>query len=110
MAANSKKLGDLHEAVAEALAEQVKGYEEPVLNAEGEAVGTKIVRPGPALLGAAISFLKNNNITADPEENEKLRDLSKALQARREKRLPASGLEEAAQLYAESVGRGSLMQ
>ena len=59
MAASTKTLGSLHELVAQALAEQVQGYTET--DDEGNE---RVVRPSPAVLGAAIAFLKNNNITA----------------------------------------------
>lgn len=98
MAASESKLGNLHEKVADALTEQVMGYEE-----ETEE-GTKLIKPSPALLSAAIAFLKNNNITADAEENAALRDLSTALQARRKKRLPQAALDEAAEQYSFTAG------
>ena len=109
MAASDKTLGALHQKVAEALTEQVEGYEEPVFDSEGEAKGTKMVRPSPALLGAAIAFLKNNNITADATENEALRDLSKKLADRRRGKIPQAALDEAAETFA-TVHAGGLMQ
>lgn len=103
MAASDKTLGELHEQVAQALSEQVVGYTEQT--DEGE----RIVRPSPALLGAAIAFLKNNNITADPTENEALRDLGDKLKARRNKRIPQANLDAAAEDYANRFG-GGMMQ
>lgn len=105
MAASTKTLGDLHQLVAEALTEQVQGYEEA--DEEGK---TRRVRPSPAVLGAAIAYLKNNNITADPEGNERLRALGDALKARREKRAPQAELDLAAEQFAASLGGGRLMQ
>lgn len=102
MAASTKVLGDLHEQVAKALSEQVQGYEEETDE------GTKHVRPSPAVLGAAIAFLKNNNITADPEGNAALRDLNEKLAARRNKKLPQADLDHAAAQFAYSVGGGSI--
>jgi hypothetical protein len=104
MAASEQKLGDLHEAVADAFAEQVKGFVE-----QGEDGVEKVVRPSPALLGAAVAFLKNNNITADATQNEALVGLSKALQARRRKQLPQQALDEAADSFSRSGG-GSALQ
>ena len=98
MAASDKTLGALHEAVATALSEQVKGYEEQTDE------GTKLVRPSPALLGAAIAFLKNNNITADVEDNSALRELGKALKARRNRKLPQAELDAAADHFAQVNG------
>ena len=98
MAASDKQLGELHQAVAVALQEQVVGYEEQTDE------GTKTVRPSPALLGAAIAFLKNNNITADATDNAALRELSDALSARRKKKLPQAALDDAAERFATSQG------
>jgi hypothetical protein len=77
---------------------QVDGYEE-----ETEQ-GVRTVHPSPALLGAAIAFLKNNNITADATDNAALRELSEALSARRKKKLPQAALDAAADRFAESQG------
>ena len=110
MAASDKKLGALHEQVADALAEQVVGYDEPVISAEGEVVATKRVRASPALLGAAIAFLKNNNVTADPEDNLALRDLNEKLKARRNKKLPQAELDAAADAFADRYGMGMTVQ
>lgn len=99
MAASDKQLGRLHLVVAEALTEQVVGYEE-----ESEDGSVKKVRPSPALLGAAIAFLKNNNVTADATDNAQLRELGEALAARRKKRIPQAALDEAAEQFATSQG------
>ena len=101
MAASEKTLGKLHEVVATAFMEQVVGYEE-----EDKEGNTRLVRPSPALLGAATAFLKNNNVTADAEDNEALRDLGKALQARRKKQMPQAALYAAADMYATQMGEG----
>ena len=103
MAASEKQLGELHAQVANALAEQVKGYE---IVEDGK---TTLIRPSPALLGAAIAYLKNNNITADATENEALRDLSKKLADRRRGKIPQAALDEAAETFA-TVHAGGLMQ
>lgn len=107
MAASEKQLGTLHARVATALDEQVQGYIEVELNAAGEQV-QRLIRPSPALLGAAIAFLKNNNVTADADENTALKTLRDTLQAKRKKSASASALDEAAMAYATSVGGGSL--
>lgn len=98
MAANAKTLGELHEAVAKALSEQVEGYTEQTDD------GERLVRPSPAVLGAAIAFLKNNNITADPETNEALRDLNTKLADRRKRKIPQASLDAAANDFAERFG------
>jgi hypothetical protein len=50
--------------------------------------------------------LKNNNISCDPSENAELANLGKALAARRKNRASVSqaSLDEAAELYATSMG------
>ena len=101
MAASDKKLGTLHELVADAFTEQVRGYEE-----ETEDGKVKLIRPSPALLGAASAFLKNNNITADAEDNAALRDLGLALSARRKKKIPQEALDAAAEQFSYSMGGG----
>jgi hypothetical protein len=103
MAASESTLGDLHEAVANALSEQVKGYTE--LGDEGQE---RVIRPSPALLGAAIAFLKNNNITADAEDNEALKNLTAKLKERRNKRTSQASLDAAADDFANRFGGGHL--
>lgn len=99
MAASETTLGKLHEQVATALSEQVAGYDEIM-----EDGTVKRVRPSPALLGAAIAYLKNNNITADPEQNEALRELSSKLADRRKRKIPQASLDAAAQEFSERFG------
>jgi hypothetical protein len=103
MAASDKALGQLHEDVANAFAEQVKGYTETTEDGK-----ERVVRPSPALLGAAVTFLKNNNITADPEGNKALRDLNEKLKARRNKTIPQASLDAAADDF--SARFGGMMQ
>ena len=99
MAASDKTLGNLHELVATAFSEQVKGYTE--IDEEGKE---RIIRPSPALLGAAVTFLKNNNITADVEGNTALRDLNDKLKARRNKAIPQAALDQAADDFSQRFG------
>ena len=101
MAANAKTLGELHEAVATAFSEQVKGFVEA--DEEGKE---RTVRPSPALLGAAVAFLKNNNITADPETNAALGELKDKLAARRKGKVSAELLDQAANDFAAHMGGG----
>ena len=101
MAASAKTLGDLHEKVAVAFAEQVEGFVET--DAEGQE---RTVRPSPALLGAAVAFLKNNNITADPETNAALGELKDKLAARRKGKVSAELLDRAANDFAAHMGGG----
>jgi hypothetical protein len=99
MAASDKVLGELHAAVATAFSDQVKGFTEI-----GEDGKERVIRPSPALLGAAVTFLKNNNITADVEGNSALRDLNEKLAARRNKKLPQAALDQAADAFSERFG------
>ena len=109
MSASEKQLGDLHKEIANAFTEQVAGYDEPIINAEGEDTGvTKKVRPSPALLAAAVTFLKNNNITADANKNTALIELNEALAAKRKGRASQATLDQAAEAYANA--QGFLMQ
>jgi len=63
--ATEDRLGDLHGTVAEYLTLAI---------ATGNAP--------PALVGAAIAFLKNNNITASAATNEKLANLADSLKSK----------------------------
>lgn len=101
MAASAKTLGELHEAVATAFSEQVVGFVET--DEDGKE---RTVRPSPALLGAAVAFLKNNNITADPETNAALGELKDKLAARRKGKVSAELLDQAANDFAAHMGSG----
>lgn len=67
--ATEEALGNLHIVVAEHLTDRIES---------GEATAAEVA--------AAISFLKNNNITCAPGEDSALNDLSKMMEARRSKR------------------------
>jgi len=99
MAATEEALGVLHKELAIALTQEVKG----IVVKDDE--GTRVVRSA-SMIGAAVAFLKNNNISCDPSENAELTNLSKALAARRKGRaaISQSALDEAADQYANSVG------
>lgn len=99
MAASDKTLGRLHEAIAKAFLEQAEGYTETDGNG-----AERVIKPSPALLGAAVTFLKNNNITADVEGNQALRDLGEKLKARRNKTIPQASLDAAAETFSERFG------
>ena len=81
--ATEDKLGVLHGIVAEYLTLAIQS---------GSA--------SPAIIGAAITYLKNNAITASPSTNEALSRLSQTLQERRTKR---GGLTPAAAKEAEGA-------
>lgn len=67
--ASEDKLATLHGVVAEYLTLAI---------ASGKA--------SPTILGAAITFLKNNSITADPATNQALSDLKAKLAERRDRK------------------------
>lgn len=88
MAANESKLGLLHEKVAEILIEAMEGdilpgYED---DETGEVVPPKKIPPSAALITAATQFLKNNNITCAPSQDNKLGELEEAMKARQQAR------------------------
>lgn len=109
MAASETLLGELHQALAYEFKEQLTPREEPVFNKDGEQTGSKIVRASPAVLSAITAFLKNNNVTADVEDNAAMRQLSEALAARRKKKIPQAQLDAAAEAFADRFG-GSPLQ
>jgi hypothetical protein len=65
-AASEDALGQLHATVAQVLTSAIQGEEVTA-----------------ATLAVAVTFLKNNNITADPSSNAELAELTAALAARR---------------------------
>ena len=69
--ATESQLSTLHNAIATHLTERIEG---------GEASAAEI--------SAAISFLKNNNITCAPSDDNALGELEKIMEARRAKRNP----------------------
>lgn len=90
MAASEKALNELHNAVANVLTHKMSVREvERVVKIDGEEqVVKETVEPTAAELAAAIAFLKNNNITAVPEEDSALAELQKQVAAARAKRRP----------------------
>lgn len=95
MAASDKALGDLHAMVAKTLAEDLEAadaIEDPVLR----AVARKDAR------AQAITFLKNNSITADVEQDAGLQDLKDKLANKRT--VGKKALMEAATAFAERNG------
>lgn len=101
--ATESALGALHAAVAEALTEVIENGV-TLVDKEGNEVKSPA---SPAYLGAAIAFLKNNNITADPDTNAGLSTLREKL-AQRRSRLSSKELQDAADEFAAS--NGSFMQ
>lgn len=79
--ASAAALSALHAAVARTLAERIAGI--TITTEDGKEV-TQYA--SPAEITAAITFLKNNHVTADPAANEGLGDLQRALENRRSRR------------------------
>ena len=93
MAADENVLGALHSKVAEVLTNLLDGTELPT--GETDEAGNEITQrmdPSAAVLTSAIQFLKNNNITCAPAENNALGALADKIaqreQRRKEKRTP----------------------
>lgn len=78
--ATEAALAELHGAVAIALTGAVQGGVET----SEDGTATRVIPASAAHIMAAITFLKNNNITADASSNSALDDLSKALAAKRQ--------------------------
>lgn len=76
MAATDRALGDLHKLVAESLANDLAAAAE----IEDPAIRVACIEKARA---QAITFLKNNSITADIESNDDLRKLKDQLNERR---------------------------
>lgn len=87
MAATLKELQELHKLLAKSLTKRI------VQDMEDE------IPTDAATLGAAITFLKNNSVTADPKDAEDLDDLRKKMieQASQRKSKVGSALSQAAQ-------------
>lgn len=85
MAAKEDKLGSLHEKVADTLALMLEGTK---LDAEiddetGEVrAEATMIPPSAATITAAIQFLKNNNITCTPSDNNAIGRLKEAQERR----------------------------
>lgn len=80
--ASESTLSALHAAVAQVLTAQVLHEESAtVFDTEGNLVetGEKVFTATPAILAAAIKFLKDNEITCDIEVDKGMNDLKSAL-------------------------------
>lgn len=106
-AATEEALGELHAAVANALTSVIRDGM-PMLDKEGEEVR---VPASAAHIGAAIAFLKNNNITASPSRNKDLAALKSTLAGKRKrKELNPRALDEAQETFERMQGSNGLMQ
>ena len=98
MAATDNELQTLHATVARVLTEAISHTGEDGAPASA------------AHLAAAITFLKNNAITASPTGNKALSELSDALAARRRKKISPAALQEAEEQLAYNLGLGAAIQ
>lgn len=103
--ASDADLGDLHALVALVLGSKLKA---PLYDSEGEPIpGTEYCGATAAEISVAVAFLKNNNITADPETNKGLEDLRKRLQENRangKKALTKKAIDDAAAQFERDLG------
>ena len=84
-AASDSTLKALHAVLAAELLDMVKNGV-PIFDKEGNEAGTR--KPTAAELAVAVTFLKNNDITADLNDSDATRELREALEARRKKAKP----------------------
>jgi len=104
MAANETVLGLLHDLTATALIAKLRGT--PVLDEDGEPTG-EVIPCSAADIQAAAKFLKDNNITCAPADDNKLGELEDKLkdrQKRRASRLTPQDMEDAREQMAFTQG------
>lgn len=85
MAPDSTKLNNLFDLVTDAFIDKVRGGEQTIVNKDGDEVTVQL-KPTAAELAAAVTFLKNNNITATPADDNKLGELESMVKERAERR------------------------
>ena len=85
MSASDTLLKELHAELARQLLDVVKNGV-PVFDKEGDEVGTR--KATAAELAVAVTFLKNNDITADLNDSDATKELREALEARRKRAKP----------------------
>ena len=85
MAASDATLKALHAVLAEQLLDMIQNGV-PVFDKEGNETGTR--KATAAELAVAVTFLKNNEITANLDDSDATKALREALEARRKKAKP----------------------
>ena len=85
MAASDSTLKELHTVLAEQLLDMIQNGV-PVFDKEGTEAGTR--KATAAELAVAVTFLKNNDITANLDDSDATRALREALEARRKRAKP----------------------
>ena len=83
--ASEEVLKQLHAELANQLLDMIRNGV-PVFDKEGEEVGTR--KATAAELAVAVTFLKNNEITANLDDTDATKALREALEARRKKAKP----------------------
>ena len=84
-AASDATLKALHAVLAEQLLDMIQNGV-PVFDKEGNETGTR--KATAAELAVAVTFLKNNEITANLDDSDATKALREALEARRKKAKP----------------------
>ena len=85
MAASDATLKALHAVLAEQLLDMIQNGV-PVFDKEGNESGTR--KATAAELAVAVTFLKNNEITANLDDSDATKALREALEARRKRAKP----------------------
>lgn len=85
MAASDATLKALHAVLAEQLLDMIQNGV-PVFDKEGNESGTR--KATAAELAVAVTFLRNNEITANLDDSDATKALREALEARRKKAKP----------------------
>lgn len=87
MKASENKLALLHSMVAEVLTDQlsVKRPLDPELEGTGADGSAEVYSASPALLAAAMKFLKDNDITCDIKTNDNMSSLQETLAKKQKK-------------------------
>lgn len=106
MAADETALGALHTKVAEVLNLALEGEELPGYTDEetGEVFPAKRLAPSAAIIAAATKFLKDNNITCAPSQDNALGELEAKMRERDAKRANKLDLAQAQKDMASTQG------
>jgi ABC-type uncharacterized transport system substrate-binding protein len=85
--ANEELLGKLHSLVTNTFIHKVQVRAVTRMDKDGNAV-EETIEPSSSDLAAAVAFLKNNNITCAPNDDNALGELQKLMDARNARRRP----------------------
>lgn len=83
--ASEEKLAGLHDKLCDTLSTMIEVRTVKQMDKDGE-VHEVALDPSPAALAVAAKFLKDNNITATPDQSNRLGEVADQLAARRAKR------------------------